>query len=395
MIINKIIWAFASILIIISSINFTKKYKLKQLNIKNFTNLQKEKSLILLSLASKIGVGSISGIALAIYIAGPGTLLWIQIFTILIAINTYIETKISLKYKKNIGGPAYYIKYGLKNKKLSKVIKLIIMISFLIGFIPIQANTIINSININKTLLTISICLISAITILKGIKTITKITDKLVPIMIILYLSLAFIITIKNINIIPNILKTIIMQALNIKAFTTSFLPCIITGLQRTIFATEASIGIGTIIPSNTNSKNHEKIAISQILCIYITIFLICNATAIILLTSNYQNLNITNINGIELMKYAFQFHLKNIGIILLFIIIFLFSFSTIISGYINLEKNTKTKKTIIKILTIIFIYLGCTINATTIWTTIDTLIGILAIINTYTIIKLDKKIDE
>lgn len=392
MIINKIIWAIASITLIISSIYFTKKYKFKQLNIKKLINIKKEKSIILLSLASKIGVGSISGIALAIYIAGPGTLFWIQIFTILIAINTYVETKIALKYKKYTGGPAYYIKYGLKNKNLSKIVKTIIFISFLIGFIPIQANTIINSININKNILTLLICVFTTLIILKGIKTITKITDKLVPLMILLYLIISIIITIKNINIMPNIIKSIITQALNIKAFTTSFIPCIITGLQRAIFASEAGIGIGTIISSNTNSKDHEKTCYAQILCIYITIFLICNATAIILLTSNYQNINLININGIELIKNAFQYHFKTLGQILLFIIIFLFSFSTIISGYINLEKSTKIKKIILKPLTIIFIYLGCIINATTIWTTIDTLIGLLAIINTYTIIKLEKK---
>lgn len=390
MIINKIIWAVASFLLITSSIYFSKKYKFKQLNLKKIIKSTKNhSSIIKLSLASKIGVGSISGIALAIYIAGPGTIFWIQIFTILIAINTYKETYTALKYKKYTGGPAYYIKYGLKNNKLSKITKIIIFISFLIGFIPIQANTIINSININKNIMTLLIIIISSFTIIKGIKTITKITDKLVPIMIILYLIIAIVITIKNIEIIPNIIKIILKQAFNIKAFKASFLPCIITGIQRAIFATESGIGIGTIIPSNTNSKDYENTSLSQILCIYITIFLICNASAIILLTTNYQNMKFININGIELIKYAFQFHFNKIGIIILFIIIILFSFSTIISGYINLEKSTKINKNFLKLITLFFIYLGCIINATTIWTTIDTLIGILAIINTYAIYKI------
>ena len=403
MIINKIIWSIASILILLSSIYFSKKYKFIQLNIKKIIqNLKKEKdintkSIIMLSLAAKIGIGSISGIALAIFIAGPGTIFWIQIITILTVINTYVETYIAIKYSKklnnkNIGGPSYYIKNGLKNNTLSKIVSIIIFISFLIGFIPIQANTIVNSININKIFLIVIILFITSISIFGGIKKITKITDKLVPIMIIIYLLIAIIITLKNINIIPNILKNIINQALNIKAFTTSFLPCLITGIQRAIFASESGIGIGTIIPATTKNKNYNKSALIQVLCVYITIFLICNATAIILLTSNYNILNIKNINGIELIHYAFNFHFNKIGTPLLFIIIFLFSFSTIISGYINLENSTKLNKTLLKIITLIFIFLGCIINATAIWTTIDTIIGILAIINIYAIYKIEKK---
>ena len=102
--INKILWAIASSLIIISSIYFSYKLKFKQLNFfKLFKSLKKSKSInpisnLSLSLAGKIGVGSISGIALAINIGGVGSIFWMWVITIFSAINTYVESFLACKY---------------------------------------------------------------------------------------------------------------------------------------------------------------------------------------------------------------------------------------------------------------------------------------------------------
>ena len=412
--INKILWAIASSLIIISSIYFSYKLKFKQLNFfKLFKSLKKSKSInpisnLSLSLAGKIGVGSISGIALAINIGGVGSIFWMWVITIFSAINTYVESFLACKYgviksKERNCGPSYYIKYGLKNNKLSIICSIIILISFLIGFIPIQSNTIIksfNSINLfDNKIYIILLCFISSIIILGGIKKINKATDRIVPFMIILYILLSFIIIIKNYLLIPNILKNIIINAFNFKSFFSSFLPTMIIGIQRGIFASESSIGIGSIATSNIFSNYYEKISYIQVISVYITVFLVCTATALIILTSNYETMNFKNINGIELVQYAFSYHFGKFSNLLILIIIFLFSFSTILTGFYYIDNSVKffsNKKIILfitKIITIIFIYLGCILSAGIIWKLIDSLIAILAIINIYSIIRLKKEI--
>ena len=135
---------------------------------------------------------------------------------------------------------------------------------------------------------------------------------------------------------------------------------------------------------------------------IYITTFLICTSTAIIILTSNYKILNITDINGIEIASNAFKYHLGNISNILLVTLIILFAFSTILTGYYYgescLEYFNKSKNTyiiILKIITIIIIFIGSFFSPTIMWKFTDLFVGILILINTYAIIKLKDEIKK
>ena len=133
---KNIIWYIVSILIIYSGIKYSFKYKFMQFNIKKLISSINSKSnnnispisSLCISLAAKIGVGSLSGMALAIYYGGIGTMFWIIIISLIIAINTYIECKLGINYREKInnnymGGPSYYIKKCLGNKYLSYIIK--------------------------------------------------------------------------------------------------------------------------------------------------------------------------------------------------------------------------------------------------------------------------------
>ena len=148
-----IIWSVTSIILIYTAIKYTIKYKFIQLNIKKIIKGIKSKSnnsisplsSLSLSLAAKIGVGSLSGVALAIYFGGLGTIFWIWIISILVAINTYLECILGVKCK---GGPSTYIKKVLKDKKLSTLYSILIIISYSFLFLSIQSNTIIKTLEV-------------------------------------------------------------------------------------------------------------------------------------------------------------------------------------------------------------------------------------------------------
>lgn len=418
---NKLLWAVASSLIIISGIYFSLKFKFIQLNIKKiltstFKRDKKTKGLsplstLMLTLAGKIGVGSIAGVALAIYIGGPGTIFWMWIMALISASNTFAETYIGILYKEkdegNIykGGPSYYIKNGLNKKNLAIFCALLIIICYLVGFIPIQANTITKSINeiitVNPIIIGLILCGFSALIIFGGIKKISNASNKIVPAMTLLYLLVTGLIVIKNITMIPNILLTILKSALNFKPFFTGFMSTLIIGIQRGIFANESGLGTGSIASSTTSDNDPIKTGYVQMLGIYITTLLICTSTALIIMTSNYNMINFTDINGIEITQYAFTYHLGNLGNIIIFILILFFAFSTILTGYYYIESNLKFFKAkishnqliFVKIITIIFLFIGCIISSTTLWDIVDCLVAMLAIINIYALIKLRHRI--
>ena len=250
-----IVWYFASILIIYASIKYSFKYNFIQLNIKKLFNSLKSKSKnnispissLCISLAAKIGVGSLSGVALAIYYGGIGTIFWLIVISLLVSINAYLECILGIKFREKInnifvGGPSFYIKKCLNNNTLSQLYGLLIIITYSVLFLSIQANTITstgNYFNINKTFITILLCFITLLIILKGLKGISTVNTYLVPIMLLIYFCLGLYIFIININIIPSIVLTVIKEAFNIKSIISVFL----IGMQRAIFITESSIG--------------------------------------------------------------------------------------------------------------------------------------------------------
>lgn len=415
--INYILWINISIILIVLSIKLTLKSKFIQFRIitmiKTIFKKQKTKGIsnfssLMITLGGKIGVGSISGIALAIYYGGPGTILWITIISLIISVFTYYEVYIGNIYREideyNIykGGPSYYIKKGLNKHSLSIIYTILVVICYNGCFLSIQSNTIMkitnNYFNINKIIIGIILSITTLLIIYKGIKKISYISNILVPLMLTTYISLSIFIFIHNLNRINKIINIIIIEAFNIKSITYSFLPMILLSIQRAIFATESGLGTSAITGSTTSS-NPKTQAYIQTLGVHITSLIICISTSIIILTTNYQILKLDKINGIELVIYSFNYHFGNFGKIILYIIILLFCLSTIITGYYNGESSIKIfkiKNTVfLKLITTLIVFIGVIIESHTLWKIADILIGLMLLINIYTVYKLKHEVKE
>ena len=407
-IIDSILWSIATILMVYSGIYFTYKLKFVQFNFKEmFKNIIKKEDnsispfeSLMMVLGGRIGVGSIAGIALAIYLGGIGSIFWMWLIGFISAANSFSETTLGVKYQekdKNLykGGPSYYIKNGLNNKKLGRFYALIIVISQVFGFLSIQANTITNSININPIISGLVITLVSFIIINKSTKQLFKISSKLVPIMTLIYIIASIFIIICNIDQIPNLLKSIISEAFNFKSLGFGVLSSFIVGIQRGIFSNEAGLGTGAIAASTVKTAFPVSQGYVQILGIYITTFLICTATALVILTSNINFLG-NNLNGIEITQNAFIYHLGNVGNIIVIISIVLFAFSTILAGFYDAESNLKyltNKTSYLKLIICFVLFISSIIPAKTICEIVNILTAILAIINIYALSKLKKDI--
>ena len=402
---TKVLWAIATSLIIISSLYFGTKQSFPQFKIKKIirsltTNKESNPiKTLYLTLAGRIGVGSIAGVAIGIYIGGPGTIFWMWIIALIAGVLAYTETLIAIKYKeKNYGGPSYYIKKGLNNKSLDIIYSLLIIIAYLIGFIPIQSNTISKSLELNNILLGIILAVVSFIVIKGGLNKITEVTNKLVPFMTIIYIFLSLVTIILNIRTFISIIKTIIISAFNPKSFLGSFISMLLIGSQRCIFSNESGTGIGAIAASSSSGINGCQSGYIQVAGIYITTLLICTSTAFIILISPYNSIVLNNPNGIELTLFAFNNHFGSAGKTLLNILIILFSFTTILTGYYYCESSLnfisrKINKTILKVIVPLSVFTGAVLTPHTIWKLVDIMVALLVIINIYTLYKLRKEI--
>jgi len=421
--INDFLWIIAAFIIFISGIYFTIKLHFVQFNFKRmFKSLNKKseeknsitpKQALMMVLAGRVGVGSISGVALAIFTGGVGSIFWMWIAALFAVTNAFGETVLGIKYKEkdegNIykGGPSYYIKNGLKNNKLSIVYAVIIIICYACGFTSIQSNTITTVsreiFGISSIIVAIILSIIVFVIIFGGVKKISDVTSKIVPFMIILYILTGIYILINNYSQISKMLIKIIKSAFNFKAVTGGFLGTFLVGLQRGIFSNEAGIGTGSIASSTVKSNEAASQGYIQMIGVYITTMLICTSTAIIIMTSNYNLLNLNDINGIEITQYAFKYHLGSLGNIIIFLSIIMFAFSTILTGYYYGESSIKSifnklsKKHILmlKLLIVLVVFLGSLTSPSILWKIVDILAAVLVIINVYALLKLRSEIKE
>ncbi|MBE6152161.1 MAG: alanine:cation symporter family protein [Firmicutes bacterium] len=414
--INKFIWAIATSFIILSSIYFSLSLGFVQFKFREmFKNLFKKENReigitpvqsFFMTLGSRIGVGSIAGVSLALHLGGPGSIFWMWLSAFLSASNTFCETVLGIIYREKDGkdykgGPSYYIRNGLNKPKLGTIYALIILISFVGGFVGIQGNTITKSFleiyKVPKFVIGIILVFFVSIIVFGGLKRIAAISSKLVPFMSIMYIGIALFIGIKNINVISQIFKTIITSAFTLKSIYGGFLGSLIIGIQRGIFSNEAGLGTGSITSSTSSTDSPVSQGYIQMLGIYVTTLLICTATVIIVMTSNYSELVLNDVNGIEITQYAFKYHLGNFGNVLLFLSVLLFSFTTILTGYYDGESslkylfsNIKDKHLIIlKVISLFVLFLGCIIPSETLWSFVDILMAGIAIINIYALFKL------
>lgn len=418
---NSFVWALATFMIVSLGFYFSFKLGFPQFNFKEMIasfkkkkrNNSKEVSAfesLAMSLGGRVGVGSLAGVALAIYIGGAGSIFWMWVIVFIASVNTFLESVLGVVYQKkglnkvNTGGPSFYIEKGLGNKSLALFYAIIILISYILGFLSIQSNTIVKSINtilpVNPVIIVLIIAIFTSLIIFKGVKKIATFSSYIVPLMGILYIILGSYVIFKNINLIPNILLLIMKKAFDFRSFWGGFLATLIIGIQRAIFANEAGLGTSAIASATTFDKPIKQGYI-QVVGIYITTLVVCTITAFIILTTNYQSLSLTDVNGIEITSYAFAYHLGNFGNIFLCIIVILFAFSTIISGYYYGEAALRfIKKDILnkhlhifKIICVLIMAIGGLINSSFIWSLVDVFVAILTITNMYSLFYLVKDV--
>ena len=386
-------------------------------NNKNNNNSNKKQSKrkiasLMISLAAKIGVGTISGIGVAIYEGGIGTIFWIWLMTLIILPNSFVESSLAVKYREkdldyNKGGPAYYIKKGLNLKKIGILYAIILTSSYVFGFIPIQANTISSFLTNNVTyrlIIGIILGIFSLIVVSRGLKGISEFVNMCVPIMGIMYMLIALFIIIKNYSMLPSIFISIIKDAFTIKTTFWGLLTgTIILGMQKSIFSSECGLGTSAIASGTSQENNLLKEGYRQMFGVYFTIFIVCSATSIILLTSKVNINNYINPNGVELIKEALIEHFGPTGNILLFLTILSFAFSTVIAGYYYSESNIKyifknCNNTILWILRIVFTILiiyGSYASPNIIWKIVELFLALLALINILSIFGLRKSMKD
>lgn len=385
-------WTILIIFLFCFSVYLSVKLKFQNYKINIKELIRNDKTSLYLTLGTKVGVGSIIGTTSSIIIGGFSSVIWIILFSILTTSIIYYEAYLGRKNRVKlnndyIGGPNFIV----KNKLLSFISLILLLLIYTFMFQMIQMNTISNmillNVNISKKLILIVFLIILLVTINLKIKEILNIMNKIVPIMCLFFIIICLYGIINNYDILFSSMEVYLKDIFSIK----SILCGMIIGIKRSIFMNELLIGTTSL--SASTDKNDINISIKyQILSIFfITITMTLLISSLILIYI-YNNPIINDYN--LLINNIFHTTYGSIGTLFLIIILILFGFTTILSGFYigktNIEYLTKSKLilNIFKLLFIVVTLSGIIINNFFIWKYLDNLIFIMIIINSYSIIK-------
>jgi AGCS family alanine or glycine:cation symporter len=295
--------------------------------------------------------------------------------------------------KKNgdlAGGSAYYVEKALGNRKFGILFVLAAIFCFS-GVSAITANSVTVSFNnafgIDKTTMSFLLVAFTAILTFGKASKIPKILEKLVPIMAAIYLLLVFVIILKNIGIIPRVLGEIVTGAFGFKqAIGGGIGAVVMAGVKRGLFSNEAGLGTATAVAATAEVDHPVKQGLTQGLGVFVDTLVICTSTAMIMLLADKGAID--GLSGMELLQGAMRYHLGTFGVNFIAIILFLFSFSTILGiGYyaqINLSyiNDKNYLKTGYKILVLVMILFGGMSHSAIVWSLADLGLGFMGVIN-------------
>jgi len=364
---------------------------------------------LLIALSARIGVGTLAGTGLAIAIGGPGAIFWMWLSALLTSAAAFVENTLSQRFKQGLtndyyGGPAFYIKYGLKSKKLALLYAIILIITYTLGFVAVQMNTIttvfIQNTNGEPILIAIILTILTGATIIGSLAKVSQFIAKVIPFVAIFFFGLAAVTLIVNFTYVPTFVTEIITSAFGRGSLAGGGIGiALTTGIKRGIFSNEAGLGTGAHAAALTHHQDPREQGYIGVLGIYLTTLVSITLVAFMIMSTGAHHAIGVAGNGIEFLQYALEQLFGTATSIILPITIFFFGFSTVITAYLYGAMNIKflsEKKVMITALRIILlsvVFFSSIGNPGILWRLVDTGVGITAVINLVAIILLRKNI--
>jgi len=310
------------------------------------------------AVSGTVGLGNISGVAIAISIGGPGATFWMIIAGLLGMASKFVECTLSVKYRnigpdeKVYGGPMYYLTKGLKERGLGQLGKILAVLFAIMciggsfgGGNMFQANQAAQQFTTQMgitasyagTLFGIVMAGMVALVILGGIERIGKVTEKVVPLMVGIYLLAALVVIIVNFSALPSAIGKIVTEAFSPIAVSGGFVGVLIQGFRRGAFSNEAGVGSSSIAHAAVKTSYPASEGIVALLEPFIDTVVVCTITAlVVIITGTY--LNPGELTGVALTSKAFESAIPWFPYVLTIAVV-LFAFSTMITwSYYGLQ---------------------------------------------------------
>ena len=362
------------------------------------------------AIAAQVGTGNLAGVATAMAMGGPGAIFWMWVAAFFGMATIFSEAVLGQLYRSKdeqgriIGGPAYYISYGLGSRSMAAIFSILCIIA--LGFIGnmVQANSIStafeSSFDIPTPVTGLFIILLAGFIFIGGIKRIASFAEKMVPLMALVYVLGAIYIVILYIDQLIPTLTNIFVGAFDPSAATggvigASVKEAIRYGVARGLFSNEAGMGSTPHAHAIARFKHPAEQGLASIVGLFIDTFVVLTATALVIMVTGVLDGQTT---GIVLTQNAFVKGMGTAGSGFVAICLFFAAFTTIIGWYFFAVQNVKFLFgyrfiNVFSVIVLCFLMMGSFLKVTLVWELADMFNGLMVIPNIIAVIGLYKLI--
>lgn len=362
---------------------------------------------LIVSTATRVGMGNLTGVVAAISAGGAGAVFWMWITALLGSSTAFIEATLAQLHKEKDplyggyrGGPAYYIHHFMEErqgkKKKHTLIAVLFAISGLIcwcGISQVVSNSVAesfhNAFHIPTLYTTIVLAIVAAVIVLRKNATV-KVLDIVVPIMAVIYFGITIFVILTNLPSIPGVFARIFKEAFGIRQVAAGgFGAVLMNGVKRGLFSNEAGSGSAPCAAAAADCERPAQMGLVQALGVFIDTIVICSCTAMLMLLAPQ---NLTNgLTGMNLLQTAMNYHLGGFGVVFIAVILWMFSFSTFLGILFYARSNVAYLfgdkwgwQTAYKVLALVMLFIGGIQTYTFVWDLGDVGIGLMTIFNIF-----------
>ena len=359
---------------------------------------------LFVSTATRVGMGNLVGVVVAISAGGAGAVFWMWAIALLSSSTAFIEATLAQLHKEKDplyggyrGGPAYYIHRLFTQKTPSRRHSLIAVLFALSGLVcwcgisQVIGNSVSsafeNAFHIPPIATTAVLVAVAAVIVLRKHATV-RVLDIMVPIMAVCYFLMTLFIILKNLGQVPAVFQRIFAEAFGLRqAVAGGFGAVLMNGAKRGLFSNEAGSGSAPCAAAAADISHPAKEGLLQALGVFIDTLVICSCSAMIMLLAPSS---ITNgLEGMDLLQAAMRYHLGAFGVVFIAAILWLFSFSTFIGILFYARPNVAylfgdnwLSQTLYKALALVMVFIGGLAAYTFVWDLGDIGVGLMTVFN-------------
>ncbi|WP_336612871.1 MULTISPECIES: alanine/glycine:cation symporter family protein [unclassified Campylobacter] len=367
---------------------------------------------LMISTASRVGIGNIAGISTAVVVGGAGALFWMWVMAFIGGASAFAESTLAQIYKSKDengfrGGPAYFIEKGLGNKFFGKLFSVILIITYAYGFNGLQSHTMTSAFEIYfpdnfsnaSIIIGIILSVVAFALFFSNSKSLGKVSSIIVPIMAFIYILLSIIAMAMHYDLIPSVFKMIFNSAFDFQAIFGGFAGSVIViGIKRGLFSNEAGMGSAPNAAAAANTSHPVKQGIIQSFSVFIDL-IICSCSGFLVLFSqsyiNQLSTGETKLNALPMVQQSMMEYYGTWGLHFITFAVILFAVTSLIGNFYYADANVKNltknnlNELVFKISAVAMVFIGSQLDLKVAWDLADITMAAMASINIIAILLL------